>query len=178
MLVLLVAIYNGKGECVFLYCGTYKKLAYNVRISTSPACANMLLLILCPPPPRPMSFLPSSMSPLHSSHVPLPQAKEKTAQEQQQHVQEQDDNYTELYNHIHGDMLTENPGVAQSAFGPTRVITDRWKGMSPGQVQEIRDTQEMQLKEKEVCVCVSVCVCVRVCMGVGVCVWACVSVCG
>ena len=52
-----------------------------------------------PPSPRPMS--------------PSPQAKEKTAQEQQQHVQEQDDNYTELYNHIHGDMLTENPGVAQ-----------------------------------------------------------------
>ena len=74
-------------------------------------------------------------------------------------MQEQDDNFTELYNHIHSDMLTENPGVAQSAFGPNRVIPDRWKGMSPSQVQDIRVTQEMQLREKEVCVCVCVCVC-------------------
>ena len=111
------------------------------------------------------------MSSLPSSYVPpSPQAKEKTAQEQQQHVQEQDDNYTELYNHIHGDMLTENPVVAQSAFGPNRVITDRWKGMSPSQVQEIRDTQEMQLREKEVCVCVCVCVCMWGGCGCGVCV--------
>ena len=25
-----------------------------------------------------------------------------------------------MSNHIHGDMLTENPAVAQSAFGPHR----------------------------------------------------------
>ena len=124
-------------------------------ISTVLLRLHMPISIPCPPSPRPMS----------------PQAKEKTAQEQQQRVQEQDDNYTELYNHIHGDMLTENPSVAQSAFGPTRVITDRWKGMSPSQVQEIRDTQEMQLREKEVRVCVCVCMCVCVW------VWGCVCMC-
>ena len=37
-------------------------------------------------------------------------------------VQEQDDNLTELCNHVHGDILTENPAVAQSAFGSHRYI--------------------------------------------------------
>ena len=48
------------------------------------------------------------------------QAKEKAAQKQQEMAQEQDDNLTELCNHVHGDTLTENPAVAQSAFGPHR----------------------------------------------------------
>ena len=46
-------------------------------------------------------------------------------------------------------MLTENPDVAQSAFGPHRVITDRWKGMSPEQLEDIRRTQELQRQEKK-----------------------------
>ena len=45
--------------------------------------------------------------------------------------------------------------MAQSAFGPHRVITDRWKGMSPEQVADVKRTQEMQKKEKEVCVALS-----------------------
>jgi hypothetical protein len=64
-------------------------------------------------------------------------------------AQEQDDNFTELCNHVHGDMLTENPAVAQSAFGQHRVIPDRWKGMSPRQVEEVRRTQEQQKLEKQ-----------------------------
>lgn len=75
-------------------------------------------------------------------------SKEKTALQQQEKAQEEDDNYTELCNHIHGDLLTENPGVAQSAFGSHRVIPDRWKGMSPSQVEEVRVTQEIQKQEK------------------------------
>lgn len=47
-------------------------------------------------------------------------------------------------------MLTENPDVAQSAFGGHRVIPDRWKGMNPAEVQEIREIQELQKEEKEV----------------------------
>ena len=46
-------------------------------------------------------------------------------------------------------MLTENPDVAESAFGPHRVITDRWKGMSPEQLEEIRRIQELQRQEKK-----------------------------
>ncbi|XP_022104047.1 RIB43A-like with coiled-coils protein 2 [Acanthaster planci] len=63
--------------------------------------------------------------------------------------QELDDNFTEMVNHINGDMLTENPDVAESAFGPHRVITDRWKGMSPEQLAEIRRIQELQRQEKK-----------------------------
>lgn len=57
---------------------------------------------------------------------------------------------TELANHIYGDVLTENPAVAQSAFGPHRVIPDRWKGMSPEQIADIRRTQDLQRKENQV----------------------------
>ena len=65
-------------------------------------------------------------------------------------MQEQDDNFTELTNQVNGDMLTENPEVAKSAFGEHRVVPDRWKGMTPQQIQEIRETQEKQRQEKEV----------------------------
>lgn len=87
---------------------------------------------------------------VHTHMHLISQAKEKEAQKQQERAQEQDDDYTELSNHIHGDVLTENPDVAQSAFGGHRVIPDRWKGMSPAQVQDIRATQEIQKQEKEV----------------------------
>ncbi|XP_038054446.1 RIB43A-like with coiled-coils protein 2 [Patiria miniata] len=60
-----------------------------------------------------------------------------------------DDNFTEMANQVNGDMLTENPDVAESAFGPHRVITDRWKGMSPEQLEEIRRIQELQRQEKK-----------------------------
>ena len=90
-----------------------------------------------------------SLSYLFYMHVVF-QAKEKCAQQQQEKAQEQDDNYTELSNGIHGDLLTENPEVAQSGFGQHRVIPDRWKGMSPRQVQQIRETQERQEEEKKV----------------------------
>ena len=80
-----------------------------------------------------------------------PQAKEKQAQLEHDKLQEEDDNFTEVCNHVNGDLLTENPDVAQSAFGPHRVIPDRWKGMSPSQLEEIRKTQEFQRQEKEVC---------------------------
>merc|ERR1711959_89389 len=46
-----------------------------------------------------------------------------------------------------GDMLTENADVSRSAFGPHRVIPDRWKGMSEEQLTAIRDEQEKQRLE-------------------------------
>uniref|UniRef100_A0A803JLW2 RIB43A-like with coiled-coils protein 1 n=1 Tax=Xenopus tropicalis TaxID=8364 RepID=A0A803JLW2_XENTR len=62
--------------------------------------------------------------------------------------QEQDDNFAEIYNHLTGDILTEDPAAASSSYGPHRVIPDRWKGMSPEQLQAIRETQEQQRQEK------------------------------
>jgi uncharacterized protein YhaN len=76
--------------------------------------------------------------------------REKQSKEELDRQQELDDNFTEISNHVFGDMLTENPDVAQSAFGSHRVITDRWKGMSPAQIAQIRYIQQEQLKEKEV----------------------------
>ncbi|RMX55703.1 hypothetical protein pdam_00019096 [Pocillopora damicornis] len=76
-------------------------------------------------------------------------ARERKAKEDVDKQQEQDDNFTEISNSVFGDMLTENPDVAQSAFGPHRVITDRWKGMSPAQLAEIRRIQHAQVEEKE-----------------------------
>ncbi|XP_078488172.1 protofilament ribbon protein [Ciona intestinalis] len=78
----------------------------------------------------------------------LAQIKERKEKENLQHRHEQDDNFTEISNHVFGDMLTENPAVASSAFGSHRVIPDRWKGMSPAQLEEIRRIQEQQRQEK------------------------------
>ncbi|XP_069141475.1 RIB43A-like with coiled-coils protein 2 [Argopecten irradians] len=74
--------------------------------------------------------------------------RERSEKERLQKQQEHDDNMTEIANHIFGDVLTENPSVAQSAFGPHRVITDRWKGMSPQQLEHIRNLQDLQRAEK------------------------------
>ena len=53
----------------------------------------------------------------------------------------EDDNLTEIANHVYGDVLTENPDVARSAFGPHRVVPDRWKGMNQDQLEVIKNTQ-------------------------------------
>jgi len=79
------------------------------------------------------------------------QARERSEKERLKKQQELDDNMTEIANHVFGDVLTENPAVAQSAFGPHRVIPDRWKGMSPSQLEDIRKQQEKQRMEREVC---------------------------
>merc|ERR1712168_723412 len=44
-------------------------------------------------------------------------------------------------------MLTENPDVSRSAFGPHRVIPDRWKGMSEAELASIRAVQDRQRLE-------------------------------
>ncbi|KAG8447816.1 hypothetical protein GDO86_015065 [Hymenochirus boettgeri] len=74
------------------------------------------------------------------------EASERKRLKQQQ---EQDDNYVEIYNHLTGDILTEDPAVATSCYGPHRVIPDRWKGMSPEQLKNIWETQEHQRQEKQ-----------------------------
>ncbi|KAK2187533.1 hypothetical protein NP493_162g02005 [Ridgeia piscesae] len=75
--------------------------------------------------------------------------RERDAREALERKQAEDDNATEMANNIYGDFLTENPAVAQSAFGPHRVVPDRWKGMSPEQVADIRRMQDIQRREME-----------------------------
>ena len=78
------------------------------------------------------------------------QKREREAREALERKQAEDDNATEMANNIYGDFLTENPAVAQSAFGPHRVVPDRWKGMSPEQLADIRRMQDIQRREMEV----------------------------
>jgi len=78
------------------------------------------------------------------------QFRERSAKEAVQKQQADDDNKTEMANMLYGDFLTENPACAQSAFGAHRVIPDRWKGMTPEQVNEIRRVQDIQRKEAQV----------------------------
>ncbi|XP_003389344.1 PREDICTED: RIB43A-like with coiled-coils protein 2 [Amphimedon queenslandica] len=76
-------------------------------------------------------------------------AKEREAHKQQSLIQEIDDNFTEIRNNVSGDILTENPSVAQSALGQQRVIPDRWKGMSQSDMDKVRQTQAEQREEKK-----------------------------
>jgi len=78
------------------------------------------------------------------------QAREQSAKQEVQRQQADDDNRTEMANMLYGDFLTENPACAQSAFGAHRVIPDRWKGMTPEQLAEIRRVQDIQRKEAQV----------------------------
>ena len=77
-------------------------------------------------------------------------ACERKAKEDAAKQKELEDNLTEISNHVYGDMLTENPAVAQSAFGSHRVIPDRWKGMSPAEVNHVLETQRLQAEENNV----------------------------
>ncbi|XP_015725978.1 RIB43A-like with coiled-coils protein 2 [Coturnix japonica] len=58
------------------------------------------------------------------------------------------DNMDEISNLLQGDLLSENPDQAISSFGPHRVVTDRWKGMSHDQLMKIRSDQQQQVLEK------------------------------
>lgn len=75
--------------------------------------------------------------------------REKTQKDAIKRSQEQDDNMTEIANALFSDLLTENPDQAISSFGPNRVVPDRWKGMSPEQIDKIRKEQARQVEEKK-----------------------------
>jgi vacuolar-type H+-ATPase subunit I/STV1 len=77
------------------------------------------------------------------------QAREQASRQAVFKQQEDDDKKTEIANLLYGDFLTENPAAAQSAFGAHRVIPDRWKGMTPEQIAEIRRVQDLQRKEAQ-----------------------------
>ncbi|GIY37093.1 RIB43A-like with coiled-coils protein 1 [Caerostris darwini] len=49
---------------------------------------------------------------------------------------------------IRSDLLSEDPNVARSSFGPNRVVPDRWKGMSEKQLEEYRKGQVQQMIER------------------------------
>ncbi|XP_038604118.1 RIB43A-like with coiled-coils protein 1 [Tachyglossus aculeatus] len=75
------------------------------------------------------------------------QAAETAEQRRLARQQEDDDNLAEIYNHLTGDLLTENPQAARSELAPHRVVPDRWKGMSPEQQAAIHRAQESQRQD-------------------------------
>ncbi|XP_005282405.1 RIB43A-like with coiled-coils protein 1 isoform X2 [Chrysemys picta bellii] len=77
------------------------------------------------------------------------QAVEAAEQHRLACQREQDDNQAEIHNHLTGQLLTEDPAVAESPLGPHRILTDRWKGMSPTQVEAVWKAQEEQRQENQ-----------------------------
>ncbi|MEE6505698.1 hypothetical protein FKM82_005631 [Ascaphus truei] len=84
-----------------------------------------------------------------TKNVNQAQALEASESRRLEKQQEQDNNFAEIYNHLTGDILTENPATAVSGFGPHRMIAYRWKGMTPEQLKAIREAQEQQRQEKQ-----------------------------
>ncbi|KAH1187999.1 hypothetical protein KIL84_012387 [Mauremys mutica] len=77
------------------------------------------------------------------------QAAEAAEQHRLARQRDQDDNQAEIHNHLTGQLLTEDPAVAESPLGPHRILTDRWKGMSPKQVEAVWKAQEEQRQENQ-----------------------------
>ncbi|XP_048688657.2 RIB43A-like with coiled-coils protein 1 isoform X2 [Caretta caretta] len=77
------------------------------------------------------------------------QAAEAAEQHRLACQREQEDNQAEIHNHLTGQLLTEDPAMAESLLGPHRIITDRWKGMSPKQVEAVWKAQEEQRRENQ-----------------------------
>lgn len=76
-------------------------------------------------------------------------AMESSERRKLEKQQEEENNFAEIYNHLTGDILTENPAMAASSYGPHRVVPDRWKGMSSEQLKSILEIQEQQQQEKQ-----------------------------
>ncbi|XP_072259193.1 RIB43A-like with coiled-coils protein 2 [Pyxicephalus adspersus] len=76
------------------------------------------------------------------------QAEESIERRKLEKQQQEEDNSVEISNLVEGDLLSENPAQAISAFGPHRVVPDRWKGMHPEQLEEINKIQQQQIQEK------------------------------
>lgn len=79
----------------------------------------------------------------------LAQARKQKQLEDKRH--EEEDNLSEIMNNLCSDMLTENKetGVCLSLFGGSRVIPTMYRGMTEDQLNEIRQVQLQQIKDKQ-----------------------------
>ena len=75
---------------------------------------------------------------------------ETAARKMQQKAEEDYEKIKEIKNNFYSDLLTENPLVGRSTFGPHRVVPDRWKGMSKQQVKEYHESQIQQIIDNKV----------------------------
>ncbi|NXI52772.1 RIBC2 protein, partial [Chloroceryle aenea] len=76
------------------------------------------------------------------------QASELAERKKLEKHQKMKDDMDEISSLLQGDLLSENPEQAVSSFGRHRVVTDRWKGMTPDQLMAIRHSQQQQVLEK------------------------------
>lgn len=70
----------------------------------------------------------------------------------EQHRREERQNLAEIWHTATSDMMTERAEAAEMQVGagrPPRVLTDRWKGMSPAQLSAIYKERDAQCVEKQ-----------------------------
>lgn len=67
-------------------------------------------------------------------------------------MKEDMDKAAEKHNWMNSDILTENPEVAASNFGPGRILPHMYKGEPPERAFETRRFQQQQVEEKKVSV--------------------------
>ncbi|XP_058874593.1 RIB43A-like with coiled-coils protein 1 [Acipenser ruthenus] len=75
------------------------------------------------------------------------QAEEVAQRRRMDRAREEEENLSEVWNSVTSDLLTENPAASEGAG--QRVLTDRWRGMTPEQHSAILREREEQLAERE-----------------------------
>lgn len=81
------------------------------------------------------------------------QATEQEEKLKEQHRRDERENLAEMWHTMTSDMMTESAEAAEREVrGGTlsRVLTDRWKGMSPEQLSAIHREREAQRLERQV----------------------------
>ncbi|XP_040009017.1 RIB43A-like with coiled-coils protein 1 [Xiphias gladius] len=79
-------------------------------------------------------------------------AAERAEKLKERHRREERENLAEMWHTLTSDMMTESAGAAEREVGggkPPRVLTDRWKGMSPEQLSAIHGEREAQCLERQ-----------------------------
>ncbi|XP_042347085.1 RIB43A-like with coiled-coils protein 1 [Plectropomus leopardus] len=79
-------------------------------------------------------------------------AAERAERLKKQHMREERENLEEILHTVTSDMMTECAEAAQREAGggrPTRVLIDRWRGMSPEQLSAIHREREEQRLERQ-----------------------------
>ncbi|KAF3696855.1 RIB43A-like with coiled-coils protein 1 [Channa argus] len=76
-------------------------------------------------------------------------AAEQAQKLKEQQRREEQENLAEVWHTLMSDMMTECAEAAEGAAGGGRVVTDRWKGMSPEQLSAIQKEREAQCLQRQ-----------------------------
>lgn len=98
------------------------------------------------------NFWPLNSKPIYDPH---PQAAECVEKERKERMRKEGKEMAEVLHMVTSDILTECPKAAErqvngGPVGGPRVLTDRWRGMSPVQLSAIRRQREEQRLEGKV----------------------------